>query len=566
MHKKITLTMDGLKCDSRWKTVFVVALTILVFTIVSTLSINQYWYGTSDQSITIPFLKAFINNNLYPNDYLLTQRPYYYTYLWNVLGFLVKYLNISIPALFFLSYFTAIYMTFLGVYLITITLFKKKGVAFLSLFFLLFSKRALAGAITLDSIFITRVAALPILLFSIYLFFKKKYLLSFLLQGIGFLVHPMTTVYVIAIIFVSSIVNLRDIGIRRFLLCITVLIISSSPILIWKVLHSPVSLNLLYANPKWIELLRLRSPGHIFPFSWEKDVFFKTVLLLCVFFISWKHRPKPDYHRIVVTFTATIFTMCAAGIIFSEFVPLSIVLNFQFLRSSQFVVFFAMIYFSNYFFAEIQFRESIFNKLVVAFVSIGIFYGATGWKYAYVVFLALSVFLIFYHFVYRREFLLSKYFVLSLVVIVLVLGSGAYLKKGNFLIDNAQEGKWLDVQIWAKQNTSPKDMYIVPPTIEGFRVESERTIYGDWKDGTLMNFNPNFGYEWFRRMKKLGYREGTAFKEGFKNLTETDFVNIANEETRNGHRTFLVMFKERDTLNFSIVYKNEKFIVYEVAQ
>jgi len=544
---------------------FIVVLVILVFAIASTLSINQYRYGISDQSITIPFLKSFVSNDLYPNDYLLAQRSYYYTYLWNALGLLNKYLDVDVPTAFFLSYFISIYMTFLGVYLIAITLFRKGGVAFLSLFFLLFAKGALAGAATLDRIFLTRVAVLPILLFSIYFFFKERYLLSFLLQGIGFLVHPLTTVYVIAIIFASSIVNLRYIGIRKFLLCITVLIVSASPILIWKVLHFPASLNLLYTDPRWIELLRLRSAHHKFPFSWSKDAFFQSGLLIYLFFISWKHRPKPNYHRSVVTFTVTIFAMCIVGIIFSEFVPLSIVLLFDFLRSVQFLVYLAMIYFANYFFTEIRSRESIFDKLVVTFVSIGIFYGATGWKYAYVAFLALGVFLIFYRFVYRRE-LLPKYFVLALVIIVLVLSSGAYLKRGGFSIYNAQEGKWLDVQRWAKQNTNPEDVFIVTPTIEGFRVESDRTIYGDWKDGTLMNFNPGFGYEWFKRMEALGYKKGISLKESFKNLTETDFVNLTNEVIRNDRKTFLVMFKERDTLNFTIVYRNERFIVYEIAQ
>ena len=561
--------MNELKYERAWTDRLFVPLAILFFTIASVLSINQYHFGVSDQSITIPFLKASINSELYAGDYLLGQIPYYYTYLWKALGFGVKHFGADISILFFVSYFIAVYLTFLGVYLIAKTLFGNREVAFLSIFFILFSKPGLAGAATLNSVFLTKVAVLPILLFSIYFFFKGRYMLSFILQGIGFLVHPMTTFYAIAIILISSIVNLRYIGIKTFLLCITVLIVLASPILVWKVLQSPASLSLLYADPRWIELLELRSPHHIFPFSWGMGTFFQAGLLLCIFLISWKHRPKPDYHHVVITFIVTIFAMCAVGIIFSEFAPLSIVLNLQLFRSFQFLVYFAMIYFANYFFTEIQVRENIFDKLVVAVASIGILYGATSWKYAYVAFLGLSVFLICYHFLYRREFLLSRYFVLALVVIVLILGSGVYLIRGDFSIDNAQEENWLDVQVWAKQNTRPKDVFIVPPTLAGFRVESERAIYGDWKDGTLMNFNPSFGYEWFRRMEKLGYREGYSFEEGFKNLTEPDFNSIAGE-TQTGdskaYKTFLVMFKERDTLKFPIVYGNEKFIVYEIAQ
>lgn len=561
MQKEITLTINELKYHSRWKTGFVVTLVILVFSAVSTLSINQYRYGISDHCIAIPFFKKLLNSKLYPGDYLLAEMPYYLTYLWNILALLVKYLNVDVPALFFLSYCISIYMTFLAFYLVAMTLFGKREVAFLSLFFLLFRGPVLGGVDTLDVLLYTRVAVLPILLFSIYFFLKERHLLSFFLAGIGFLIHPLSTAYVIAILFVSSVFASKYIGARRFLLCVTILVISASPILIWKILYPPPGLGLLYADPRWIGLVRLRSSHHIFPFSWGKGTLFRPGLLLLVFFMSWKHRPRANYHRVVLCSTATIFALCMAGTVFTELLPLSIVIQSHSFRSSIFLVYFAMIYFANYFLVELQSRKNMFDKLLVAFPSIGILYAAGRWPYPYVAFFALTMLLILHYLICRRD-LSPRYFVMALLVIV--VGIGAY-DRGSFSIDNAQDTNWLDVQVWAKQNTSLQDVFIVPPNWYSFRVESERTIYGDWKDGAMTIWSPAFGYEWFRRMKALGYKKAGSLEEGFKNLNETDFVNIANEGTRNGHKTFLIMFKERETLNFPITYANEKFVVYEVS-
>lgn len=540
---------------------FAVALVVLLFSIVSILCTNQYKYGISDHSITIPFLKSYINPSLYPNDYLLTQRLYYYTYFWNALGMISEHLGTSLPILFFIVYFISIYMTFLGVYMLAMALFKKRDVAFLSLFFLLFAKKTLADMSTIESVLMTRVTVLPVLLFSIYFLFKEKYLLSFSLQGIGFLIHPLTTVFVLAAIFTSSVINLQSIGIRKLLLCLATFLVLACPIFAWKILHSPDSLSLFHADPKWVELLRLRSTHHTFPFSWNTDLFFQAGLLLFIFFISWKFLPKPNHHKTVLIFTGIILLACAFGTIFSEYIPLSIVLTLQPLRSFQLLFFLVIIYFSSYFLAEMQRDKNVVNKIVAVLASVCILYGAEYWKLAYIAFIALSILLFIYHLM-RRKTLPLNYFVSALVIIALSSGIGAYVKKGGFTINNVQEKSWLDIQLWAKQNTSPNDMFITPPQIEGFRVESERAIYGDWKDGCLLNFNPAFGYEWLRRVLQLGYKRG-----GFMNLSEPDFDNIADEMTKGSPDVgsiFLVMFKAKGKLNFPVMYGNERFFVYKI--
>ena len=87
-----------------------------------------------------------------------------------------------------------------------------------------------------------------------------------------------------------------------------------------------------------------------------------------------------------------------------------------------------------------------------------------------------------------------------------------------------------------------------------------------------MFFNPDFGFEWMRRMKALGYKKGFSNQPGFNDilkrdfiqLEENDFRRIAKELHKDTRKTYLVMFKERKLLDFPIVYENPGFVVYEV--
>ena len=549
--------------EHKWKNRWVTVLIILIFTGASIISTNQYHYGILDHSIVIPFLKSSLSHNLYPDDLLLTQKPFYYTYLWSLCALLIKIFNIPIPLLFFAGYCASLFFIFLGTYLIGKLLFGKREVAFLSLFFLLFNIKTFAGGITLDNIFLARDAALPLLIFSVYFFLKEKYLYSSLLQGIGFLIHPMTAAYFIIMQGATLLFSVKYVGIKKIAGYSLVLLIASSPILIWRYLYHPPSMNFINAGTQWLELLRLRSSHHFFPFSWTKDVTIRAALLLCLFFITWKHKPQVYHQRMIEIFVVAILVMCLAGVIFSEWIPVSIILNFQLLRSFTFIYFIVAIYYSNFFVTEFFIRRNIFYVLIITLLSLGILYGASGWKYAAITFFIFLLCLTIYRAVAGKEQLPAKYFISILLLTVAAISSVIYMRHRDFTINNIQEKQWLNMQMWVKGNTISNTVFIVPPYLEGFRVESERTVYADWKDGTLLNFNPAFGLEWLRRMEKLGYEKNSSLQDGFKGLREKNFLHVA-EEISAVHSVLLVIEKDGATLNFPKLYENEKFIVYKI--
>ncbi len=546
------------------QTALVSTVLISILTFFSTISINQYQYGTFDHNISVPFLKSYIDGTLYPNDFLLAELPYFYTYFWPTLGLMIRYFELSIPIVFFVGYVASLYATFTFTYLIAIELFKSRTVAYLAMFFLLFSVPTVGDTNTLESLFLTRTVVLPVLLFAIYAYLKERYYLSYFLQGVAFIIHPLSTVYVCAILFAASIGTIKHIGVGRLMLGLGILLMCASPVLIWKALYPAPSLHLFEADPRWLDLLRLRSAHHVFPFEWPLLHFVQAALFLVGFYFTWKHKPtNTRQHTVVVWGTICVVALALAGVIFTEIYPLSVAIQFQFFRSFPFIAYIAFIYYAHYFVKELASSK---NWAMLAFVTVcfaGLFIGEHIAKSASAIFFILISLPVIYYFMYRQG--RKEYAIIGLVAVLGIFAAGGYFMRGGFSINNAHKSTWLNVQYWARENTKKHDAFIVPPHLEGFRVESERTIYGDWKDGTQMFFNPSFGFEWIRRMEKLGYTAGVDLVKSYENLNEAQFISVAQEAQYKNNTVYMIMMKDRAPLNFPVSYENEEFVVYKVS-
>ena len=55
-----------------------------------------------------------------------------------------------------------------------------------------------------------------------------------------------------------------------------------------------------------------------------------------------------------------------------------------------------------------------------------------------------------------------------------------------------ETGSWREVQDWVRLNTPKDAIFVTPPQEAGFRVFSERTVVGEWKDGTQQYFDEKF--------------------------------------------------------------------------
>ena len=183
-------------------------LFVALVTCASTFGINSYRYGIADQSLTVPLVKGFADPGLYVSDYLFQKGPAYYTVLWPALGLLVRLTGVSVPALFFICYLAALFLTFLAVYLIAMALFGRMDVACLALFLFVFRIQVPGGVPTFDELFTTRLAALPLLLFGMFAFLKGRPVLSGAALGAGFIIHPLSGAYAAAILLCALLARL----------------------------------------------------------------------------------------------------------------------------------------------------------------------------------------------------------------------------------------------------------------------------------------------------------------------------------------------------------------------
>lgn len=159
-----------------------------------------------------------------------------------------------------------------------------------------------------------------------------------------------------------------------------------------------------------------------------------------------------------------------------------------------------------------------------------------------------------------------RYFA-GFLMLISVFFYGRKLNKAGVSIYSKQPAEWVDIQLWARTNSPQGALFIVPPQLRGFRVDAERSIFGDYKDGIQMYFNPEFGNEWKDRMQRLGNKSGLYednLGQNYSNLKEKQFLEIAGKFKEQHNTVFVVSYVDHKMLNFTTTYTNDEFVVYRV--
>lgn len=60
------------------------------------------------------------------------------------------------------------------------------------------------------------------------------------------------------------------------------------------------------------------------------------------------------------------------------------------------------------------------------------------------------------------------------------------------------------MQQWARTHTDADALFITPPYLSGWRLESHRAAFGEWKDGGLLFYAGRPAFDWAERMTLLG--------------------------------------------------------------
>jgi endo-1,4-beta-xylanase len=295
-----------------------------------------YRVGVGNQSIQIPFLKHYVDPQLYANDPMLRQTlADYPSYFFRLLAILVARVDLY-SAYFWLHVLTAAGVLW-ACYELGRAIFKSRATgAVLVLLVLAGHHRALAGDDLYSVGFTHTWAVFPLAILAMVLLYGGWLWAAFALVGIVFNLHALTAGYLLVMFLTWAIFDYRRPGwaprLAGMLLLFAVL---ASPTLAEMVRHRQVW------GPEWLERTRLRSADHSFPSSWwttgASDIP-RFVLLAGLAALALSFSADRGQQRKSLLIAAGAAFLFLIGWVFTDLLPVSLVVRAQLFRSSRLLV------------------------------------------------------------------------------------------------------------------------------------------------------------------------------------------------------------------------------------
>lgn len=543
-----------------------------------------YRFGDSNHGITVPILKRLIDPTLYPGDVMVATAERFPTVFYRALAAVLPGPD-AIPAAFFALYLVAVAATLAGAYRMgrwaggpaagALTLAfafpVRIGLAGESLYRVAFSHSHLASALTI---------------WAMVWFLEGRRMLPLLALSLGAYNHLLYSAYVLVPMLLVVLWEAREVGQARTLRRLAVAVLPLLPLAAWTFAHrTPLT-------PEWLALLRLRSSHHSFPSAFGVDLPAAAALLaLSALVVS---RMPADRRRLVAFFLIGTALLFVVGTVFTEAWPRKAVLQFQPHRAWRFLMLLlqavvaagvvagwregglargvavatAVVAFS-------PGLEPLLPLVVLLHAVAGrptpapwarvlaalVLIAVTGWADADLVWS------------YPAETLprALNETVIGAAAVAVLLATGRSSPRGRTAAAGAaallallwltprayaahrqrwESGAWRATQDWVRTHTPRSAVLLTPPQEAGFRVFSERTIVGEWKDGTQQYFDDAFVKEWGARMEALG--------DGYDKLPDVRLLELA----RRFGASYIVLPRAAGRRGLTLAYRNPSWAVY----
>jgi hypothetical protein len=584
-----TLPSGGASDPARAGLTWLEGATLALLVALAGIDLVGYRFGDSNQGITVPILKRFMDPSLYRWDVMVATGERFPTLFYATLAALLPGKE-SIPAAFFALYVFSIAAALAGVYRIgrwcggpeaglvafLIAVPVRNGIANESLYRVQFSHSHLASALVI---------------WAMALFLEGRRIVPLLMLSIGAYLHALYSIYVLVPCVLVLLYEAHGVGRRRTLQRLAAAIVPVLPFLAWTFAHrTPMT-------EEWLALLRLRSSHHSFP-SFFGDTLAAGAFLMALGTLTLSRLPREK--RAVVSFFFVGFALLFVfGTVFTELVPLKSVLQFQPHRCWRFLM--LILYglaaagvvagwragglarvaaaVTAFILVNPQLEPllpvAVFAQAAVGrpasatwsrLLAVGVLVALAGWdgphlalawdqypldeltKPTVIGAAALAMLVLI-----GRELTASqRRWVAGLAAAgtVFWLGPDAYARKRP----KWETGSWREVQDWVRLHTPKDAIFVTPPQEAGFRVFSERTVVGEWKDGTQQYFDEKFATEWAARMEALGPAD-------YVKMSDDQLTQIAR---RFGASFVVVPTRRRGHPGLEEEYQNNHYAVYRV--
>ena len=531
------------------------------------------------------------------------------------------FLNKFIPSfeiLYFLLFLTAYFLIGLATYTISKHLFKNKKVALLTSFFVIFGADFTLGGIAIaPSVIESGLMSVIFVLWGFCFFLKKKYLLFSLMFGIALIFHFLLGGLIFTILFLTEFFTRRG-DIKKYLKMLSFVLLAF--IIISPIFISQINTSTNLPGTEIAKILgEIRNPHHHMPFSWSWIIYAKFFFFFCLFWIAFKNsKIEPRIKSSIKGITYIIFILFFIGTFFIEVIPVSLILKLQLFRISIFLLFIGYLFTIPYLYKKIEEslkeklilrtlyclflmvalissplilmalpiflcgeylyknKRSFFNKLNKWEVVVGILFPlgiifcvalssiiATLFSQgAVVVIIKISTYFLFLSFIMILLSKKSGFKILGITIIILL--SFSILNIRSPIITHTHEEDMQEMYDFIKHNTPIDTILLTPPHLEPFRLGTERAIVVDFK---LCPYGEIGMVEWYERIKdvtnntNLEAKEEMAviLKRGYGSLSESDVLTLKNK-----YNFSYAIFETPNELNFTTIFKNERFIVYDL--
>jgi hypothetical protein len=336
---------------------------ILFFIAFFSILLRDYSFGYANHSFYIPFIDKILDPSLFQND-LIFSFNYNNTFFYYIIAFFNKFWSLEI--IFIVGYIIFSVSYVFAVYKLSYLLFKNIYISYLAVFFLVFPKQSIGGGdATFYGQFYYNIISITFLLYSIYFFLIKKYVISYLVLGTVFLFHAISAVHVFGLYLIYFFIDillkyklnfftfLKSEYCKKIIFSFILFFIIISPLLFFKFSFENESTSFLNIDLNWLKIQEIRSSHHIFPSHWFLN-FLKALpyIVLALISILFFHQNKSnlvsqsnfEVHRDVNIFFIGFLVLMQLGTIFTEIFPLKLFVLFQFFRSTNFLMIIFLMY------------------------------------------------------------------------------------------------------------------------------------------------------------------------------------------------------------------------------
>jgi hypothetical protein len=554
--------------------------TLVGLVLATVLSIAATGYALNDLFVYLPLTAYLRNPSLFPGDPLiqhLLRMPYplyrAYALIYNQQALFAVFVVMRL-------------LTVVALYMLALQIARDRLAAALGLSLIVFTPGTF-GTLGLTQVLVGEpvqyALATPICLFALCALLAGRWAAAFLLAGAAFNLQPILGAVTLALLsgdlIVNQVARLHRTTLRQAAAYLGLGALASTPGLLMAALGPTADLG---KNPtEYLAMVRFGAYFHVLPSTFSSREYFTTALVLGYLFLGLRDRAIEPVRPTLLVWAGTIFVFCAIGTIFSEVIPIGLILKAMPFRSSLFLKVLGLICCAVYLRRCIG-RGTWWRWLVAFLAVVGMLtYEELAIGALAVLLVAetlsalpvsraalaprLSARLVDFEGLsspvqrYWSRLLVS---VPAVLIVLTVPGRSPVVSMPGVGPATDQEA----LAAWARTFTAGDAVFITPPDdgFAGFAVLAERSTLGDVKQAGQALFDPDFGRGLLSRLSDLGCNVPAGPWCSNNTYATFDAERFRSLSVRYG--ACYVVTRIGQEVDLPAVYRNDSFRVYGVCE